>query len=61
MLRYKHQGINSRSLLLSCFRQHGGIEPDHPSEVDQDVLLFDVSRMSGADFLTIHDKLELIK
>ena len=59
-LLYKHQGLNFRSLLLSCFKQHGGVESDDPTLYDQEVLFVDVSRMSAADILTIHEKIALI-
>ena len=57
---YKHQGISFRSLVLSCFKQHGGLEADDPTNFDQEVLFVDVSRMSAADILTIHDKIALL-
>ena len=59
-LLYKHQGLNFYSLLLSCFKQHGGVESDDPTIPDQEVMFVDVSRMSAAGILTIHDKIALI-
>ena len=58
---YKQQGLNFRSLLLSCFKQHGGADPESEFLYEQDVVFVDISRMSAADILTIHGKLALLK
>ncbi|PXF47001.1 hypothetical protein BWQ96_03191 [Gracilariopsis chorda] len=60
-LPYKNQGVNFRTLLLSCFSPHGGSDRSAPYLFDQDVLFVDICRMSAADILTIHQKLSLIK
>lgn len=52
--KYKHQGLNFRTLFLSCSNQHGSLEVSNPSLFDQDVVFVDVSRISAADILTTH-------
>lgn len=58
---FKHQGTNFRTLLLSCFKPHGGLSKSHPSLYDQDILFVDISRLSAADILTIHQKLSMLE
>ena len=59
-MAYKHQGVNFRTLLLSCFTPHGEMDSKSPELYEQDVLFVDVYQMNAADILTIHQKPALI-
>ena len=61
MKEYKHKGVNFRTLLLSCFQRHGGLDNSKPSLYDQEATLVDVSCMSTANALTIHAKISMLK
>ena len=53
--------MNFRTLLLSCFQRHGGLDNSNPSLYDQEATLVDVSGMSAANALTIHAKISMLK
>ena len=52
--------VNFRTLLLSCFRQHGGVGQNEASLQQQTLIYVDICKQSAADIVTIHSKIAQI-
>ena len=53
--------VNFTTLLLSCFKPHGGAKDSETLEADQHVLYVEISKDNAADILTVRRFLKLVE
>ncbi|PXF42589.1 hypothetical protein BWQ96_07684 [Gracilariopsis chorda] len=54
-------GLNFRTMLLSCFKEHGGVSRNDPLLLEQKVVFIDIREEIASDIMTIHAKIAQIR